>query len=193
MKRLVSDLNGDGKDELVVTEPRAPGILGLQSGAPNVEILSPAGSRIGLVRLDDAGQSEPSDNPDACHQATSARGCNDQGPSAMFPITPAGQYTNPLRLGWLRATLFPRPREHETAKGVSQRRSGNAPSTPMRDEDFWHRHLHRLEELDRDERGAVRTSIIMASSVFVMVAALLTVVRLFGLPPETQYAMIGLF
>ncbi len=111
----------------------------------------------------------------------------------MLPITPAGKYTVPSRLRWLWATFSSRSRDHDRAKIVSQNFPGSGPPTVMPEGEFWHRHLHRLQELDRDERRAVRTSIFMAVGVFVTVAALLTVVRLFGLSPETQYAMVRLF
>lgn len=104
----------------------------------------------------------------------------------------------PSRLRCLWATFSSRPRDHDTAKVVSQRSSGSGLSALMREGELWHHHLHRLKELDRDvsigvERRAARTLIVMAAGVFVTMAALLTVVRLFGLPPETQYAMVQLF
>ena len=47
MARMLQDLNGDGRDELVITEAASLGIFGLQNGVPHVEIISPAGSQLG--------------------------------------------------------------------------------------------------------------------------------------------------
>lgn len=111
----------------------------------------------------------------------------------MLPITPAGKYTTPSRLRWPLASLSRRSRDPDAAKAASQCSAGSNELTSMPSADLWLRHLHRLEELEHDERRAVRMSIVIAAGVFVTLGGLLAVVQLFGLPPATQYAMVHLF
>lgn len=107
----------------------------------------------------------------------------------MPRITPTGKSILPSHL---RSLWVPSPsRRHDDGPGAAD----NPPAhdslskTPT-DSNLWTRHLHRLADLDRAERRAVRMSISFAAVILVFVGTLLVAVSTFGIQATDQYALV---